>query len=43
MLRPWALGDLRVGGSDNSLDHGAVDDSSHIRVCDLGGREAGRQ
>ena len=40
MLGPWAPGDLGVGGSDNSLDHRAIDDAGDIGVGDLGGREA---
>jgi len=39
VLSPRALGDFGVGRSDDSLDHGAVDDASDIGVCDLGGRE----
>jgi len=39
VLSPWALGDLGIGRSNNGLDHRAVDDSSNIRVGDLGGRE----
>ena len=39
VLSPWAPGDLGVGRSDNSLDHGAVDDASDVGVGDLGGWE----
>jgi hypothetical protein len=39
VLSPWALGDLGIGRSDNSLDHGAVDDTSDIWVGYLGGGE----
>ena len=40
VLSPWTLGDLGVGRSDNSLDRGAVDDTSDIWVGYLGGGEA---
>jgi len=40
VLRPWALGDLGIGRSDNSLDRRAVDDTSDIRIGYLGGGEA---
>jgi len=39
VLRPWALRDLGVGRSNNSLDRRAVDDTGDIGVGDLGGRE----
>jgi len=39
VLSPWAPGDLGVGRSNNSLDHGAVDDTSDVGVGDLGGGE----
>lgn len=39
VLSPWTLGDLGVCRSDNSLDHGAVDDASDIGVGDLGSGE----
>jgi len=39
VLSPRALGNLGVGRSDNSLDHGTVDDASDIWVGDLGSRE----
>lgn len=41
VLGPWASGDLGFGRSDNSLDHGAVDDTSDIGVGDLGSGETG--
>ena len=41
VLSPRALGNLGVGRSDNSLDHGTVDDASDIWVGDLGSRETG--
>lgn len=41
VLSPWALGDLGVGRSDNSLDHGAIDDPSDIGVGNLGSGETG--
>ena len=40
VLSPWALGDLGIGRSDNSLDYGTVDDTSDIWVGYLGGWEA---
>ena len=39
MLSPWALSDLGVCGSDNSLDHGTIDNASDIGVGDLGSGE----
>ena len=41
VLSPWALSDLGVGRSNNSLDDGAVDDTSDIGVGYLRGGEAG--
>ena len=35
VLSPWALGDLRVGRSDDGLDLRAVDNASDIWVGDL--------
>jgi len=40
VLRPWALGDLGICRSDNSLDHRAVDDTCDIWIGYLGGGEA---
>ena len=40
VLRPGALLDLRVGGTDNGLDLVAVDDASDIGVGNLCRREA---
>ena len=40
VLSPWALDDLRVGRPNNSLDRGAVNDTSDIWVGYLGGGEA---
>lgn len=40
VLSPRALCNLGVGGSDNSLDRGAVDDSGDVWVGYLGGGEA---
>ena len=40
VLSPWALCNLGVGRSDNSLDGGAVDNTGDIRVGYLGGGEA---
>lgn len=40
VLSPRAFSNLRAGRSDDSLDHGTVDDSSDIRVANLGSRES---
>lgn len=40
VLRPGALLDLSVGGTDNRLDLVAVDETGDIRVADLRGGEA---
>jgi len=43
VLGPRTFSDLRVGRSDDSLDHGTVDDASDIGVADLGCRETETQ
>ena len=43
VLRPGALLVLRVGGADNGLDLGAVDDTSDVGVGDLSGRETSEE
>jgi len=40
VLSPWALCDLGIGRSDNSLDHRTVDDTGDIWIAYLGGGEA---
>lgn len=43
VLSPWSLGDLRAGRSDDSLNHGAVDDASDVGVCNFGSGETKRR
>lgn len=40
LLSPGSFLDLGVGGTDNGLDFGAVDETGYIGVGDLGGRKA---
>ena len=40
LLRPGSFLDLGVGGTDDGLDFGAVDETGDVGVGDLGGRKA---
>ena len=40
LLCPRSLLDLGVGGTDDGLDFGAVDETGDVGVGDLGGRKA---